>query len=146
MKLQTFIDGLFRADFQYKVARWMTECFSYEITDDKVERNHRFFEEATELVQSLGMSKEECLQLIDYVYGRPIGEPEQEVGGVMVTLAGLCTASRIKMYRAAWKEHARISEPEIMEKIRTKQAAKPKFGPLPGPSEQAGLSESEKAA
>lgn len=117
------------ATFQQRVQPWMMECFGAEISADGIERNHRFFEEATELVQSLGMTQSEAHQLVDYVYGRDVGEPVQEVGGVMVTLAALCLASGMDMHQAGETELARIWT--MVEKIRAKQAAKPKHSPLP---------------
>ena len=39
---------------------------------------HRFLEEALELVQACGATASEAHQLVDYVYGRPVGEPAQE--------------------------------------------------------------------
>ena len=115
--------------FQQRVRPWMMECFGAEISADRKERNHRFFEESTELVQSTGMTASEAHQLVDYVYGRDIGEPAQEVGGVMVTLAALCLANDLDMHDAAEVELARIWTK--VEAIRAKQAAKPKHSPLP---------------
>jgi hypothetical protein len=109
----------------------MQECFGPVISADTVERNHRFLEEALELVQACGCSRNDALQLVDYVYNRPVGEPSQEVGGVMVTLAALCLAESLDMHGAGETELARISPPEIVEKIRLKQATKPKGSPLP---------------
>ncbi|MBB3256908.1 hypothetical protein [Paraburkholderia sp. WP4_3_2] len=117
--------------FQARVQPWMMECFGAEISADRIERNHRFFEEATELVQACGMTASEAHQLVDYTFGRPIGEPAQEVGGVMVTLAALCLANGLDMHAAGETELARISAPETVAKIRAKQAAKPKHSPLP---------------
>ncbi|WP_244128533.1 hypothetical protein [Burkholderia gladioli] len=117
--------------FQARVQPWMLECFGPTIAADTIERNHRFLEEALELVQSLGCTASEAHQLVDYTFGRPIGEPAQEVGGVMVTLAALCLASGLDMHQAAETELARISEPAMVLKIRAKQAAKPKHSPLP---------------
>jgi hypothetical protein len=117
--------------FQTRVDGWMQQCFGSEISKDKVERNHRFLEEALELVQALGCTREEANQLVDYVFSRDIGEPSQEVGGVMVTLAALCSASDMDMQACGESELTRILVPEIVEKIRRKQAAKPKFSPLP---------------
>lgn len=117
--------------FQRTVRDWMLECFGAEIAADQIERNHRFFEEATELVQAKGMTREEAHQLVDYTYNRPVGDPGQEVGGVMVTLAALCNASALDIALESRIEMARISSPVIMQKIRQKQAAKPKFSPLP---------------
>lgn len=115
--------------FQQRVDRWLIACFGVEIARDKVERNHRFLEEALELTQSCGCTKEEALQLVDYVYGREIGEVSQEVGGVMNTLAALCIAHDIDMDEAGHIEMDRCWTK--VEKIRAKQAAKPKFSPLP---------------
>jgi len=120
------------SSFQERVDPWLLECFGGEIARDVAERNHRFGEESLELLQSLGCTKDEVLQLVDYVFSRPAGEPSQEVGGVMVTLAALCLASGLDMHQDGETELARILKPEIIEKIRIKQATKPKLSPLPG--------------
>lgn len=121
-------------NFQKRVQDWVLRCFGPDVAGDKVERNHRFLEEALELVQSFGCTADEAHQLVDYVFGRPIGEPVQEAGGVMVTLATLLEVNRIHMFAAGEQELGRINRPEIVEKIRAKQATKPKHGPLPGVS------------
>ena len=124
--------------FQSRVQPWMMECFGPVIAADRTERNHRFLEEALELVQATGCTQSEAHQLVDYVFGRPVGDPLQEVGGVMVTLAALCLASGLDMHDAGEVELARISAPELVVKIRAKQAAKPKHSPLPqSPTPQA---------
>lgn len=122
-------DSFANPAFQFRVAPWMATCFGPEISADKVERNHRFLEEALELVQAAGCTEEEARQLVAYVYGRPVGEASQEVGGVMVTLAALCLANGINMRECGDVELARVWTK--VEVIRAKQAAKPKFGPLP---------------
>jgi len=114
---------------QERVQPWMLACFGEVIAGDREERNHRFLEEALELVQACGCTASEAHQLVDYVFGREIGEPPQEVGGVMVTLAALCLANGIDMHAAAETELARIWTK--VEAIRAKQAAKPKHSPLP---------------
>ncbi|WP_396334078.1 hypothetical protein [Burkholderia anthina] len=118
-----------RGEFQARVQPWMLACFGAEIAADRVERNHRFLEEALELVQACGCTASEAHQLVDYTFGRPIGEPAQEVGGVMVTLAALCLANGLDMHAAGETELARIWTK--VEQIRAKQAAKPKHSPLP---------------
>ncbi|HEX8421147.1 MAG TPA: hypothetical protein VF638_14170, partial [Sphingomonas sp.] len=117
------------ATFQARVQPWLIACFGEMIAGDREERNYRFLEEALELVQSCGCTASEAHQLVDYVYGRDIGEPDQEVGGVMVTLAALCLANGLDMHDAAERELARIWTK--VEVIRAKQAAKPKHSPLP---------------
>ena len=116
--------------FQSSVQPWMLACFGAEISTDRQERNHRFLEEALELVQACGATESEAHQLVDYVYGREIGDPVQEVGGVMVTLAALCLAHGMDMHAAGETELARIWTK--VEQIRAKQAAKPAMSPLPG--------------
>jgi hypothetical protein len=125
--------------FQERVQPWMMACFGAEIAGDREERNHRFFEEAGELVQSLGMTESEAHQLVAYTWGRTKGEPAQEVGGVMVTLAALCLANGLDMHAAAETELARIWTK--VDQIRAKQAAKPKHSPLPQATTPKPLSE-----
>lgn len=113
------------ASFQERVTPWLYQCFGPVIAGDKVERADRFIEEALELVQSGGHDKARTLALVEYVYGREPGNPAQEVGGVQVTLAAYCLAHGLDMHAAGEQELARISAPEVVEKIRAKQAAKP---------------------
>jgi len=116
------------ASFQARVAPWMTECFAPEVCMDGVERNHRFLEEALELVQARGCTRGEAHWLVDWVFSRDQGEVNQEVGGVMVTLAALCIAGGLDMHEAGETELARIWT--AIDVIRAKQAAKP-APPLP---------------
>ena len=115
--------------FQCRVDKWLLACFGKVISRDKIERNHRFLEEALELVQSLGCTSSEAHQLVDYVFNRPVGEPIQECGGVMVTLAALCVANDLDMNESGEIELERIWTK--VEKIREKQLNKPKHSPLP---------------
>jgi hypothetical protein len=116
--------------YQDRQDEWLIACFGETIARDKTERNHRFLEEALELAQSCNCTADEAHQLVDYVFGRAIGDPAQEVGGVMNTLAALCTAADINLMRAAEVELDRCWEK--VEAIRAKQKTKPKYGPLPG--------------
>lgn len=131
--------------FQYRVNDWMQACFGAEISADKAERNHRFLEESLELVQACGCTANEAHQLVDYVFGRKVGVAAQECGGVMVTLAALCTPNALGMNRCGEAELERVWGK--IEEIRLKQARKPKHGPLAGTdnSDSASGGESEKA-
>ena len=115
--------------FQARVNDWMMACFGAEISADVTERNHRFLEEALELVQACGCTKSEADQLVAYVYGREVGDLPQEIGGVMVTLAALCTAVCWDMALSGELELAWVWTK--VDAIRAKQAAKPKHSPLP---------------
>lgn len=112
-------------DYQNCIREWLYKCFNEELCASKPERNHRFLEEALELVQSNGISKEECLKIVDYVYSRPEGDPFQEIGGVATTLAALCASYGVSLEDAALVELARIEDK--VDQIREKQSKKPKF-------------------
>lgn len=118
------------ATFQARVEPWMMVCFGEMIAGDKEERAQRHLEECLELVQAAGMPQEHANQLVSYVYGRPVGELKQEVGGVMVTLAALCLAHQQDMHVCAELELKRIWTK--VDQIREKQKTKPMIGPLPG--------------
>lgn len=119
------------ATYQARVKGWLLECFGPVIAGDLVERGDRFIEEALELLQSADYPPERVAALTAYVWGRPKGEPSQEVGGVMVTLAAYCWAHGLDLDASAETELARILQPEVREKIKAKQAAKPTGSALP---------------
>lgn len=116
--------------FQTGVRRWIVHCFGVELSNNRIERNHRFIEEAVELVQACGCTKEHVLKIVDYVYGRPVGDPHQEVGGTMVTLSALCSARGINLDTAAEDELKRVTT--LIDVIRAKHARKVKDSALPG--------------
>ncbi len=115
--------------FQSRVCEWFTACFPVSAHSDVEERSHRFLEEALELAQSSGATKEDALALVEYVFSRPEGEPYQETGGVLVTLAALTSTLSIDMVSAGESELARNWS--RIEKIRAKQALKPLGTSLP---------------
>lgn len=118
--------------FQEAVGLWLVQCFGREVASDLKERAFRFQEEANELTQAIGMTREEAHALVDYTWNRPVGETTQELGGVLVTLAALCHASGMDMETHALNELSRINQSEVMERIRAKQLTKPHRSPLPG--------------
>ncbi len=115
--------------YQDRVAAWVAECFPASVRTDVLGRSHRFLEESLELVQASGCTKEDAQLMVDYVFDRPTGAQEQEVGGVMVTLAALCNALKLSMDDAADAELSRNWE--RLEEIRHKHATKPVGSPLP---------------
>jgi hypothetical protein len=121
--------------FQQRVRAWIVAAFGETVADDHEERNHRFLEEALELVQALGCTQDAANQLVDYVFTRPAGTPEQEAGGAQTTLAALCSANGLDLVAVRETELARMWE--RIETIRAKQAAKPKYSPLPESRETA---------
>lgn len=123
------------SSFQADVAEWMGQCFLPSLYSNMTERGDRLLEEVLELLQAHGYDKARVPTLVDYVFGRPDGDPAQEVGGVMVTLAGYCWVAGLNMHTAGDAELARINQPDVMAKIRAKQEAKNALHfdtPLPG--------------
>lgn len=112
--------------FQDRVTTWAVECFGWDDVKDVDMRTLRFLEEALELAQACGCSKDSATQVLDYVYGRPSGVIAQEVGGTLVSLAVLCRAFAISMERCGEEELNRVLG-KVTE-IRARHAAKPKFG------------------
>jgi hypothetical protein len=117
--------------FQQRVEPWFRECFPPAVCNDRLERGDRLLEEVLELLQSGDYPPERVAALVAYTWGRPKGEPVQEVGGVMVTLAAYCIAHDLDMADAGEIELSRINQPHIIKKIRAKQAAKPTGSALP---------------
>lgn len=113
------------ASLQDRAMKWAVECFGEERANSRKERNLRFIEEAIELVQSLDLEKEELLAVVDYVYSRRNGRPEQEVGGVMVTLVILCAANGIHAELSTEREFARCIDK--IDFIRERNLQKPRF-------------------
>ncbi len=115
--------------YQQRVERWLEACFPPAVRADRSERTHRFLEEALELAQANGCSQTDAIALVEYVFGRPKGQADQEVGGVMVTLASLCSATGLNMDEAGQRELDRNWD--RIDAIRAKQQSKPHGSPLP---------------
>ncbi|WP_220150343.1 hypothetical protein [Thalassospira profundimaris] len=128
-KIWTTIDHL-KGDYQKRAGDWASACFGVETAIDHFHRRNRFMEEAIELHQAAGGTADEIIQLVHHVSNKPTGDPHQEVGGTMVTLATLCTALGIDLLHAGEDELARVWEE--FPRIRAKQAAAIKGSPLPG--------------
>jgi hypothetical protein len=121
------LKAAFFRTFQQDVANWMDTCFG---TPRPYDRKFRFLEEALELAQACECSKEDVLQLVNYVYSRPTGPLRQEIGGVMVTLAALCSSKNEDIERCAVDELRRCWD--RIDIIRAKDAARQENSPLPG--------------
>lgn len=118
-----------RKEFQPDVHEWMLHTFGERCARDVEERNDRFIEESLELVQANGYNRDRAHALVDYVFDRPSGDRAQECGGVMVTLAALCTAAEIDMMHCSERELERIWTK--VDEIRAKQAGKPTGSAIP---------------
>lgn len=115
--------------YQERVEKWLEACFPPSVRADRSERTHRFLEEALELAQANGCTRSDAIALVNYVFDRPQGQPDQEVGGVLVTLASLCSATGLNMDDAGDRELDRNWK--RIDAIRAKQRSKPHGSPLP---------------
>lgn len=106
---------------------WMVTCFDKTILEDHAERNRRFLEEAAEVVQAAGMSREEAHFMIDYVFDRPKGDVYKEAGGALLVLMTLATLHGFDLLQAGEAELRRIWP--LVEKIREKHKTKPIYKP-----------------
>lgn len=119
--------------FQSRVGAWVQACFGNAVAYDIQERGDRLLEETLELLQANGYDQARVQALTTYVFNRPAGEPRQEMGGVMVTLAAYANAAEINMFDAGVEELTRVEQPQVMEKCRIKQSTKSSINsPLPG--------------
>lgn len=117
---------------QERVSKWMYRCFPPAVCQDVQERGDRFLEEALELLQANGYDRSRIPALVEYTYSRPAGDRGQETGGVMITLAAYSMATGVDMHAEGETEMERISQHNVMETIRQKQATKRDIhGPLP---------------
>ncbi|WP_313008431.1 hypothetical protein [Brevundimonas vesicularis] len=119
--------------FQDRCGAWLDVCFGPESRMNVEHRNARFLEEAVELVQASGMTEAAAADVVRYAFSRPQGEINQEVGGVMMTLAAHCLATGVDMTAEGERELARVWTK--VDQIRAKEAAKPSFAhPSPPPA------------
>lgn len=116
--------------FQVNVSRWCKEAFGEKDATDKRMRTLRFLEEALELAQAMEITEEEAQRVLRYVFGRPIGEAQQEMGGVMVSLAALAGSQKLSMYGCGEIELIRCWQK--IDQIRERHAAKPSFDSTDG--------------
>lgn len=104
---------------------------------DVAERRDRFAEEALETCQAFGMTRDDMRALVDYTFGRPLGEPAKEIGAAMTTLASLCVYAGGDLMACAEADLAKLQQPETIARIRAKRATRHGRGSLPGLSSPA---------
>jgi hypothetical protein len=124
---------LSRALLQSVVHRWCVNAFGDDHARSVEQRGIRLAEEAIETAQASGCQAEMLHRLVDYVYSRPVGDLQQEIGGVGVTLLALGAAAAIDVDHAERKEITRVlSKP--LEHFAARNAAKNAagFSVLPG--------------
>ncbi|PKR50449.1 hypothetical protein [Thalassospira marina] len=115
----SLIDHL-RGDYQARTGRWVETCFGIEGCDDVAGRATRFLEDALALYQAAGGTLDDATKLIGHVSCKPVSDPEQETGSVILSLAALSNARNINMLHAGEKELDRVWH--MFPRIRAKHA------------------------
>ena len=109
---------------QSRIGLWVRTTFGEVVATNTKERALRVVEEAVELAQSCEVDAATLHRLVDYVFGRPPGVPEQEIAGCMVTLYAVASTLGVNADDALEAEIARIHRPEIIERCRRRQREK----------------------
>jgi NTP pyrophosphatase (non-canonical NTP hydrolase) len=95
---------------QQEILSWACKTFGESIATDPGERIRRFIEEALELSQAAGIDKAAIIELVDYVFSRPAGDPKKEIGQVGITLLAYAQLIGISADTAEFEEAIRITE------------------------------------
>jgi hypothetical protein len=96
-----------REERQRMIYEWVVRVFGTRNAMSG-ERAARFVEEAVELVQAVGLSRERVMAIVDVVYSRPKGDVFQEIGGVGLTLLALAAAVNYSAEVAEVAEMCRV--------------------------------------
>lgn len=114
-------------NWQSMIGKWVVKTFGHESMTSH-ERSMRFLEEAMELVQAHGITRDEVAHLSGRVYSKPVGKPRQEVGGVFVTFLAFCDHHQYDSFDCLKTEWSRINSPEAQAKLLASQASKLEAG------------------
>lgn len=93
---------------QEAAVQWATLAFGPDHVNSLPQRAVRFLEEAVELYQAAGGNLEMAHQLLDFMFARPVGEIEQELGGAGLTLLLVANAAGMSADAAEAKEFRRV--------------------------------------
>jgi NTP pyrophosphatase (non-canonical NTP hydrolase) len=108
---------------KHRHLKWLHDVFESK-TNDPEERMLRFLEEVLELAQAEGVTPSQCYRLVYQVFVKPVGIKEQELGGVLNTLAAYLAVTGLDANKAYELELNRCEQPEIIERIRKKHREK----------------------
>jgi hypothetical protein len=109
---------------QEEAADWLMIAFPEDPVVRPKVRASRFLEEALELVQTQGITREKAHELVDFVFDRPVGDPDQELGGTMFCLMAVANALGMDAGLECSKEI--LNAYQRIPQIRAKSKLKPK--------------------
>lgn len=102
-----------RDERQRQVAAWCAAAFGTEHASSLTQRGIRLLEEAIEAYQAAGGEADMAHKLVDYVFGRPVGELGQELGGIGVTVLALAEAAGLSADAEEAREVARVLSKDL---------------------------------
>lgn len=129
--LKDFGGQSIKASYQDRVTGAHHALFHDDPTDIP-ERNARAFEESIETAQAFGMPHAEAIELVNYTFSRPVGDPKKEIGASILTAFSLGIVAGFDVMEAAEAELSKMQQPETIARIRAKRATRHGRGPLPG--------------
>lgn len=97
------------------VAEWCRAAFGDKQATALPQRGVRLLEEAIEAYQAAGGYKTMAHLLVDFVFERPVGQLNQELGGVAVTLLALAQAAGLSADAEEVREIQRILAKPLAE-------------------------------
>jgi hypothetical protein len=121
------IQAMARGQRQRTAAAWCARAFGDESLADRRKRALRLLEEAIELYQAEQGSQDQAGALVAHVFGKPAGEPAQEVGGVSLTLLSYCHAAGLDADGCEAAELARVLA-EPLQDFQARYARKTQAG------------------
>lgn len=111
--------------FQGAVQNWYDSLFKgtpEEHSDRTI--TMRFLEEALELCQAMGLTRDDINRQADYTFSRPPGTPAEEIAGTNITFQHVANRAGVDIHDVSVAELIRIDSPEMRQKIYDKQAFK----------------------
>lgn len=93
---------------QRQTHAWCVAAFGDHDARSIAQRGLRLAEEAIETAQACGCDAAMLHRLVDHVYAKPVGELDQELGGLGVTLLALAQAAGLSADRAEHRELERV--------------------------------------
>lgn len=110
-------------DLQKRVIQWAIACFGMEHVYDTKVRALRLLEESIEFAQAVGVPYDQAANLTAFVYSRPAGDPDQELGGIGVTFLAACE-SRFKDATAITRKEVERVESKPREHFTQRNQSK----------------------
>jgi hypothetical protein len=125
-----------RVTNQKLISAWVVRNWGRAYLHSLVERASRVLEEAVELAQACGVTQDLARRIVDRVYSRPAGDPQQEMAGVGTTLMGCAEAMGVELDEVENREIDRVTSLPV-EHFRQKYNEKAADGVVSTPSDTA---------